>query len=106
MMLAMLLLFAGYLVTDVLDKMIRIKKAQLDPARRLFIYSGHDVTLVNVMRALNISSQTSNKPDFASALHFELHHNPIDNDSEVKVIQPLNFNGKSEMHHHEMYLIS
>lgn len=74
-------------MTDVLDKMIRTKSNQLKTARKLFIYSGHDVTLVNVMRALNISSQTSNKPDFASALHFELHHNPIDHDSEVKVIQ-------------------
>lgn len=81
-------LLPGYLVTDVLDKMIQLKKKQLRPARKLFIYSGHDVTLVNVMRALDIISQTSRKPDFASALHFELHHNPIfDNDSEVKVIQ-------------------
>lgn len=84
---AVVTFFAGYLVTDVLDKMIRTKNNQLKPARKLFIYSGHDVTLVNVMRALNISSQTSNKPDFASALHFELHHNPIDDDPEVKVIQ-------------------
>lgn len=80
--------FSGYLVTDVLDKMIKIKNKQLKPARKLFIYSGHDVTLVNVMRALDIISQTSNKPDFASALHFELHQNPLfDNDSEVKVIE-------------------
>lgn len=83
------MLFAGYLVTDVLDKMIQLKNKQLKPARKLFIYSGHDVTLVNVMRALDIISQTSSKPDFASALHFELHHNPLafDNDSEVKVIK-------------------
>ena len=80
--------FSGYLVTDVLDKMTQIKNKQLKPPRKLFLYSGHDVTLVNVMRALNIISQTSSKPDFASALHFELHRNPIfDNDSEVKVIQ-------------------
>lgn len=74
-------------MTNVLDNMVRIKNNQLDPGRKLFIYSGHDVTLVNVMRALNISSQTTNKPEFASALHFELHHNPtIDDNSEVKVI--------------------
>ena len=66
--------------------MIQTKDDQLKPARRLFIYSGHDVTLVNVMRALDIISQTSNKPDFTSSLHFELHRNPtLDNNSEVKV---------------------
>lgn len=76
----------GYLVTDVIDKMIQIKSNQLQPARRLYLYSGHDVTLVNVMRALNITSQTSNKPDFTSAMHFELHRNPtFDNDFEVRV---------------------
>lgn len=82
----MVVFFSGFLVTDVLDKMIQTKNEQLKPARKLFIYSGHDVTLVNVMRALGIISQTSRKPDFASALHFELHRNPtFDNDSEVKV---------------------
>lgn len=76
----------GYLVTDVLDKMIQIRNNQLKSTRRLYIYSGHDVTLVNVMRALNIISQTSSKPEFASAIHFELHRNPaFDNDFEVKV---------------------
>lgn len=54
--------------------------------RRLFIYSGHDVTLINTMRALDIVSQTSRKPDYGAALHFELHQNPnFDNDLEVKV---------------------
>lgn len=54
--------------------------------RNLYIYSGHDVTLVNTMRALNISSQTSRKPDYGSALYFELHQNPdLANDLEVKV---------------------
>lgn len=54
--------------------------------RRLFIYSGHDVTLINTMRALDIVSQTSRKPDYGSALYFELHQNPnFDNDLEVKV---------------------
>lgn len=79
-------LFSGYLVTDVHDKMIQIKNKQLKPERKLFIYSGHDVTLVNVMRALDIISQTSKKPDFAAALHFEMHRNPsFDDDSEIKV---------------------
>lgn len=78
----------GYLVTDVIDKMMAKMKNQLKPNRKIFIYSGHDVTLVNVMRALNIIDQTTRKPDYTAALHFELHHNPhLENDLEVKVFQ-------------------
>lgn len=76
----------GYLVTDVLDKMIQKQHNQLKPNRKLFIYSGHDTTLVYVMRALNITSQTTQKPDFASSIHFELHQNAqMQDDFEVKV---------------------
>lgn len=39
------------------------------------------------MRALDIISQTSRKPDYTAALYFELHQNPtLDGDLEVKVI--------------------
>lgn len=76
----------GYLVTDVVGKMILKSSKQLQPNRKLFIYSGHDTTLINVLRALNITSQTTNKPDFTSSLHFEMHHNRnIEHDFEVKV---------------------
>lgn len=81
------MIFLGYLVTDVFDKMVRKRNGELKPPRKLYIYSGHDVTLVNVMRALDIIPQTSIKPDYASALHFELHRNPeLESDMEVKVM--------------------
>lgn len=77
---------SGYLVTDILDKMIQMRSNQSKPNRNLYIYSGHDVTLVNTIRALNISSQTSRKPDYGAALYFELHQNPdLANDLEIKV---------------------
>ncbi|XP_055315614.1 lysosomal acid phosphatase [Sitodiplosis mosellana] len=86
----------GFFVTDVLDKMVRKKNNQLEPDRKLFIYSGHDVTLVNVMRALDIIPQTTRKPDFAAALYFELHQNPlIVGDLEVKIFY--SFNHESEL---------
>lgn len=70
---------------------MRKKTKTLNPDRTLFIYSGHDVTLVNVMRTLNIIDQTSKKPDFASAIYFELHQNDaLEDDLEVKV------NGKTK----------
>lgn len=66
--------------------MVEKRDGKLKPDRKLFFYSGHDVTLVNVMRAMNIIDQTSGKPDFASALYFELHHNDaLAGDYEVKV---------------------
>lgn len=68
--------------------MVEKKAGQLKPDRNLFVYSGHDVTLVNVMRALNVISQTSRKPDFAATMTFELHSNAeLENDLEVKVIK-------------------
>lgn len=66
--------------------MLSRRNDQTKPSRKLYVYSGHDVTLVNVMRALDIIEQTSRKPDYSSALHFELHQNPnIADDFEVKV---------------------
>lgn len=66
--------------------MLQKKAGELKPDRNLLIYSGHDVTLVNVMRALDIISQTARKPDFAATLTFELHENSsLDDDLEVKV---------------------
>lgn len=73
-------------MTDILDKMLLKQNNKLQPNRSLYIYSGHDVTLVNTMRALDIVAQTSRKPDYGSALYFELHQNPsLEKDMEVKV---------------------
>ncbi|XP_031618760.1 lysosomal acid phosphatase isoform X2 [Contarinia nasturtii] len=84
----------GSLVTDILDHMLQLKNNQNQ--RNIFIYSGHDVTLVNTMRALDVISQTTKKPDYTSSLHFELHQNPtLDNDLEVKIF--FGFNHESDL---------
>lgn len=58
----------------------------LVPDRSIFLYSGHDVTLVNLMRALEIIDHTSGKPDFGAAIVFELHHSvTFEDDFEIKV---------------------
>lgn len=61
------------------------KRSQLSE-RTITIYSGHDVTLVNVMNAMNVIDQTSSKPNYSAALCIELHHSldHID-DMDVKV---------------------
>lgn len=76
----------GAFLSEIYKKMINKHKKNLNPDRKIFLYSGHDVTLVNVMNSMNILDQTSNLPDYASALVFELHHSSLfKDDFEVKV---------------------
>lgn len=63
----------GAFLNDVYGNMESKANKTLKPNRNLFFYSGHDVTLVNVMNSMGILNQTSSLPDFASALVFELH---------------------------------
>lgn len=74
----------GALVTDIVNKMVKKDANSLKPDRSMFLYSGHDVTLVNVMRALRIIDQTSGKPDYGATLAFELHHD-VSKSSTIKV---------------------
>lgn len=76
----------GIFVTEVVENMTKKRTNLLNPNRSLFVYSAHDVTLVNVMRALGVIGETSEKPSYAAALVFEMHHSVIyENDFEVKV---------------------
>ncbi|XP_055851789.1 lysosomal acid phosphatase [Episyrphus balteatus] len=63
----------GAFVGEVYNNMASKVNKTLKPNRNLFFYSGHDVTLVNVMNSMGILNQTSTLPDFTSALVFELH---------------------------------
>lgn len=76
----------GAFLNEIHSKMLDKRKRNLNPDRKIFLYSGHDVTLVNVMNSLNIIDQTTKLPDYASALAFELHHSSLfKDDFEVKV---------------------
>lgn len=100
----------GALVSDILKKFEQKVTQNLMPDRNLLIYSAHDVTLVNVMRALNISTQTSRKPDYGATLVFELHQGLIDSRPEefsikVKLIAKSNQSGFLS-NFHILYLYS
>uniref|UniRef100_A0A182JTA2 MADF domain-containing protein n=1 Tax=Anopheles christyi TaxID=43041 RepID=A0A182JTA2_9DIPT len=85
----------GAIVGELLDNAVRRRSGILIPERNIFIYSGHDVTLVNFMRALNIIDQTTGKPDFSAAIVFELHHSiTFDDDFEVKIVYFFNSEDK------------
>lgn len=77
----------GAIISELLDNMIRKRSGILMPERSIFIYSAHDVTLINLMRTMNIIDQTSGKPDFSATIVFELHHSiTFDDDFEVKIV--------------------
>ena len=76
----------GAFLSEIMQRMLNKRKKNLSPDRKIFLYSGHDVTLVNVMNSLNILDQTAKLPEYASALCFELHHSSLfKDDFEVKV---------------------
>lgn len=84
----------GAFVTEVLGKM-EAKKRKLNPDRKIFLYAGHDVSMVNVMNAMGILDQTAKLPEHSSALVFELHHSSLyKDDFEVKIVYFFNSEDK------------
>lgn len=74
------------MLTEITDHMVKKRSNTLSPDRSVFVYSAHDVTLVNLMRALNIVEHTTGKPAYGSALVLETHHSQLFvDDFEVKV---------------------
>lgn len=63
----------GLLITEIADKMIKKQTGEL--TQNIFIYSAHDLTLVNMLRGLNVTDQTESLPDYGASLIFELHCN-------------------------------
>lgn len=59
------------------------KQNDLNNKRKLFLYSGHDVTIVHVLRTLGVEGFL--KPYFAASLIFELHKNHSNDTYVVKV---------------------
>ncbi|TDG50451.1 hypothetical protein AWZ03_003040 [Drosophila navojoa] len=86
----------GAFLTEILKKMQNKRKKNLNPDRKIFLYAGHDVTLVNVMNSMGILDQTAKLPEYASALVFELHHSKsfADGDFEVKLVYYFNSEDK------------
>lgn len=85
----------GAIVSELLDNMIRRRSGILTPERSIFIYSAHDVTLVNLMRALGVVDQATGKPDFSATLVAELHHSiTFDDDFELKFVYYFNSEDK------------
>lgn len=61
----------GMLVTEIFDKMIKKQMGEL--TQNIFVYSGHDTTLANMIRGLNITDHVQLLPAYGASLVFELH---------------------------------
>lgn len=83
----------GPLLTEIIETMLA-RRNQLSE-RAITVYSGHDVTLVSVLNAMNALDQTTAKPEYSAALTIELHHSldHID-DMDVKVFYYFNSEDK------------
>lgn len=68
---------------------------ELKPDTKLFVYSAHDLTLVNILKALSFKEEFL--PDYGATLIVELHNVPETVDFEVKVS-----NNISLFHYHSM----
>lgn len=44
----------GFLIRDMFERFAMKANATLSPDRSIFVYSAHDITIVNLMRALNL----------------------------------------------------
>lgn len=69
------------------------KQRNVNNKRKLFLYSGHDVTIIHVLRSLGLDGVL--KPSFSASLIFELHRNNNSDIYIVKVIFILKINAKS-----------
>lgn len=65
----------GPIVGDVVHHMAKKVLHNLNPDRKMFLYSGHDLTIVSVLRALGFEERI--KPDIGASVIIELHR-PFD----------------------------
>lgn len=84
---------AGPLMTEIIENMAA-NKNKMPSEKAINIYAAHDITLINLMNSMGFLDQTSNKPDFSSALAIELHQSHSGIDMDVKIYYYFNSNDK------------
>lgn len=70
----------GSLILDILN---RASNAGIGKYHRLNVYSGHDLTIVGILKALEVYDNVP--PEFAAALVFEVHKNETTQNREIRV---------------------
>ncbi|KAL1403873.1 hypothetical protein pipiens_005524 [Culex pipiens pipiens] len=78
----------GPLLAEFLDKMRRVRDSRMRFGRRIFLYSGHDLTQMSLFNSMDMREQTLARADCGSAVVFELHKSKLlVGDLEVRMIQ-------------------
>lgn len=77
------LVFPGPLLSDILTNMKKKDAGTLVPDRKMFLYSGHDLTIATMWRTLGFEECLL--PEYGAALIIELHSINETEVSEVKV---------------------
>lgn len=70
----MMKILVGPLINDIIEKMVHNHKNVLNPKHEVFLIAGHDMTVLNVMRALGFDD--TSKPDIGATVILELHAGP------------------------------
>lgn len=63
----------GAILSEYLRKMKAKRDGTMNHSHKMFFYSGHDMTQVNLFNALGMKEQIRRRPDLGSAVVFELH---------------------------------
>lgn len=80
------------MLKDMIQNIIAKQKHTLRPDRNLFIYSAHDITLINFMRTLGLAHNL--KPEYGAAFVMEAHVSPVD-DFQIKMYYYNNSSSKT-----------
>lgn len=72
----------GALLKEILDNINQKINGTLKPNRKLFLYSGHDLTVVSLMRVLGFDDLL--KPEFGASIFIE--HHKIEGEDVIKVL--------------------
>lgn len=79
----MKLVKGGPLVTRIVNQMLKVQSGR--SSRIVRIYSGHDLTLLSVLRLLDLTNETTRIPDYGATLSFELHCGNDEDCSQLEV---------------------
>lgn len=74
--------FSGPLLKEILKHLQAFNDGQ--DTRRAYLYSAHDITLVNLLRTMGFTDEYF-KPDYGSTVIFELHAASNSANTEIKV---------------------
>ncbi|KRT78746.1 Phosphatase [Oryctes borbonicus] len=76
----------GALINEIIGNIKRKRDGTLKPNRKLFLYSGHDLTVVSLMRILGFDELL--KPEFGASIFIE-HHEEAGSDT-IKILYKAN----------------